>query len=374
MNRAAAFAIGIIAIVLIVLASDMVSWESRVVTTNQSAQQSQSSRPTLVGRQVCKECHAENFALHQKHGHASTFHLVSETSLAKTFDKKSLDGGEGYGTYLYQGDAQGRLSVKLPSQFGDQPFPLVYALGSGNHAQTMLTLTTNEQGETEGIEHRFSCYPGDRIALTPGHSKLQPHSALEYFGDASDGVPLQRCIYCHTTSGNIVQEEIIDLVANINCEKCHGPGSEHVRAARTNATPPPYSIGRETWDAESEIQLCGDCHRMPKSFTQKEIRDYSDLMTRFQPIGMLRSRCYLESGKELKCTSCHNPHKTIHEVDPSEHVKNCVKCHQSSTANHTVCPVSPDTGCIECHMPATPLEHGLQFHDHWIRVRSDESR
>ena len=28
------------------------------------------AEPTFVGRQVCRECHAENFALHAQHGHA----------------------------------------------------------------------------------------------------------------------------------------------------------------------------------------------------------------------------------------------------------------------------------------------------------------
>ncbi len=138
------------------------------------------------------------------------------------------------------------------------------SLGSGHHAQTILTLAPGLDGQTEGIEHRVSCYPGGRIGLTPGHSKMKPQSALEFFGDSSRGTPLERCIYCHTTSARIVGEGIEDLVPSINCEKCHGPGSEHVRLARTDSKPPPYSVGRDTWDTESEMQLCGDCHRLPR--------------------------------------------------------------------------------------------------------------
>jgi predicted CXXCH cytochrome family protein len=327
-----------------------------------------SREPTLVGRQVCGECHVENYALHAKHGHASTFHLVSETDLADTFSGASFDAGKSFGTYEYQADERGGLTAMLPARFGKEHFPLQYALGSGLQAQTMLTLTTGVDGKTEGIEHRASFYSGNRIGLTPGHSKKNPHSALEYFGDVMQGEPLERCIYCHTTSGKVVGEGIIDLVANVNCEKCHGPGSEHVRLARASSKPPHYSVGQETWDTESEIQLCGDCHRLPQSSTEKEIREYPDHLAKFQPIGMLRSRCYLESEGQMKCTTCHNPHTTIAQSQTSDFVRICIDCHDETKNDHEICSVSKTIGCIECHMPIIEMDEGLKFHDHWIRV------
>lgn len=330
-----------------------------------------SAEPTLVGRQVCGECHSENYAFHAKHGHASTFARVSQSDVVSKFAGKSFDSGEPYGTYEYRADEQGRLFATLKSQFGDAPFPLQYVLGSGLHAKTILTLAPGENGQTLGIEHRVSCYPGGRIGLTPGHSKMKPQIPLEFFGDSSEGLPLQRCIYCHTTSGKIVGQEIEDLVSSINCEKCHGPGSEHVRLARAQPKPPPYSVGRDDWDTESEMQLCGDCHRMPRNVAEKEIREYSDLLVRFQPIGLLRSRCYLESDRELRCTACHNPHQAIGEMQPADHVQACLRCHQTGSETHVTCPVEPKTRCIECHMPAIEVGGGLRFHDHWIRVRED---
>lgn len=180
---------------------------------------------------------------------------------------------------------------------------------------------------------------------------------------------MQRCIYCHTTHGYVADQRIVDLVANVNCEKCHGPGSEHVRLARIGPNPPPFSVGQASWDTESEIQLCGDCHRLPRSVSEKEIREYPDVLARFQPIGLLRSRCYLETGRSLKCTTCHNPHRSLNEIDDSKHVSDCVNCHRQNESDHVACPVSPETGCIECHMPTIELDQGLKFHDHWIRVR-----
>lgn len=331
----------------------------------------QPSAPTLVGRKVCGECHAENFRLHARHGHASTFHFVFETDLVEKFAGREFDAGEDYGTYKYESDSSGKLFVTLESQFGDEPFPLPFALGSGLHAQTMLTLAPGPDGQTEGIEHRVSRYPGDRIALTPGHAKMAPQSPLEFFGDSSSGHPLQRCIYCHTTRGSVVGEGVENLIANVNCEKCHGPGSEHVRLARRSDAPPPFSVGMDSWDVESEIQLCGDCHRMPRNVTDQEIREYPDLLVRFQPIGLLRSRCYLDSDRQLRCTDCHNPHQTMLDLNRADHVRDCLRCHQPGSELHVACPVEPESGCIECHMPAIELDQGLSFHDHWIRVHHD---
>ncbi|ELP31850.1 multiheme c-type cytochrome [Rhodopirellula baltica] len=325
----------------------------------------------FVGREVCRECHENNFELHARHAHASTFHQVSQTQLPDVFAGSKFDGGKGYGIYEYFADDQRELFVRLPAEFDQQAFPLQYALGSGQHAQTMLTLTTATDGQTEGIEHRVSCYHNQRVGITPGHSKMSPSNALELFGDMQRGEPLQRCVYCHTTRGEVVDATVKDLVASVNCEKCHGPGSEHVRLARKTPTPPKYSVGQEDWDVESEIQLCGDCHRLPKNLSEMEVREYPDLLARFQPVGMLRSRCYLESDGQMRCTTCHNPHQTIQEVSKDQHLRACIQCHDDQNAEHVVCSVSKDSGCIECHMPALEMPEGLRFHDHWIRVRED---
>ncbi|MCR9206655.1 MULTISPECIES: multiheme c-type cytochrome [Rhodopirellula] len=325
----------------------------------------------FVGRKVCRECHETNFDLHANHGHASTFHQVSQTDLPEIFADTKFDGGANHGIYEYFADDQQALYVRLPAEFGQQAFPLQYALGSGQHAQTMLTLTTSADGQTEGIEHRVTCYHNERVGITPGHSKKIPSNALELFGDMQRGEPLQRCVDCHTTQGEVVDASVKGLVANVNCEKCHGPGSEHVRVARNTPTPPKYSVGREDWDGESEIQLCGDCHRLPKNLSEREVREYPDLLARFQPVGMLRSRCYLESNGQMRCTTCHNPHQTIQAVAKDQHIHACIQCHDNQNTEHVVCSVSTDSGCIGCHMPPLEMDEGLRFHDHWIRVREE---
>ena len=325
---------------------------------------------SYVGRKVCAECHRENFDAHAQHGHASTFFEVAKTDLPEIFAGETFDGGQQYGVYSYQRDAGGNLIAKLDGSEPPEPLMLQYALGSGFNAQTFLTLQATPDGETTAIEHRVSCYAGDRLGLTVGHEKKTPASAAERFGSPLQGEVLERCVYCHTTTATIRQGQIADLTANVDCEKCHGPGSEHVRSARLSPKPAPYSVGRETWDRESELQLCGDCHRLPRSISKLELRDYPDTLVRFQPVGMLRSKCYLKSEQSLRCTTCHSPHVSHHGPDEmSRQIKNCIQCHDQTQSSHVICPVSPQTDCIDCHMPAIDQKQGIKFHDHWIRVR-----
>lgn len=324
---------------------------------------------TYVGKQVCKECHAENFELHAAHGHAHTFHMASEPHVVEKFAGRSYETPEGYGTYSYHGNDDG-LFAKIPERFGEQSFPLQYALGSGHHGMTLLSLMPDPKAETVAIEHRASWFrKGDLLGATPGQLHTQPETVSEMFGQKHTGQVMEKCIYCHVTTGTIQNQQIVGLTPNVNCEKCHGPGSLHVQQARTMETPPPFSVGKVEWDAEAEIQLCGDCHRLPAAISRRQLREYPNPLARFQPIGMLRSECYLESKREMKCTTCHNPHTSVTAVEPSFYVEKCKECHQPEVESHTTCPVSVTDGCIDCHMPSTPIDkYGTEFHDHWIRV------
>ena len=111
---------------------------------------------------------------------------------------------------------------------------------------------------------------------------------------------------------------------------------------------------------------------MPKDISPKQLREYPSAMARFQPVGMLRSECYLESEGRMKCSTCHDPHMAATKKSKQAYIDDCVKCHREGVASHVACPVSAQDGCIDCHLPPLKFEQGMIFHDHWIRVRPDE--
>lgn len=329
--------------------------------------------PTYVGRDACRECHPTNYQLHARHGHHSTFSLANDPAIAELFDGQTYDAGEPYGTYHYHRDESG-LYVTIPKKFGDRPFRLDYALGSPKGAVTLISLIPDTKGGTIAIEHRASWFKATgALGPTPQEDPGSPRIPAEFFGLKHEGIVMEKCVYCHTTQGTIEDQSITNLVGNVNCEKCHGPASEHVRQARLSPNPPKFSVGKSDWDVEAEIQLCGDCHRLPLTISRKKLRDYPDELVRFQPVGLLRSACYLKSDGDFTCSTCHNPHESFKDVSKTQYEATCIECHQESESDHVACPVSPQTDCIRCHMPEKELP-GLHigFHDHWIRVRDDQ--
>ncbi|WP_147870202.1 multiheme c-type cytochrome [Stieleria maiorica] len=330
------------------------------------------SAPTYVGKQVCRECHPQNFDLHQHSGHADTFSRSVDSEIAKKYAGKALDAGNPYGVFHYEWGNEG-LRTRRAADMDQAPFALQYAVGSGRNAMTLLTLIDDKESDAAGIEHRISWFGshGD-FGLTPGHIGMTPQDERGLLGNVVRGKSVRQCVYCHTTTGTIVGTEIVDLVADVNCEKCHGPGSEHVQQARRSETPPPFSIGRDRWDLEAELQLCGDCHRLPRNIDPVALREYSAELLRFQPVGMLRSECYLESDGNFMCSTCHNPHQDSKAKSTAAYEQDCLGCHQPDSDAHVACSVSPTSGCVECHMPATKFEQGMVFHDHWIRIRDAE--
>ena len=90
-------------------------------------------------------------------------------------------------------------------------------------------------------------------------------------------------------------------------------------------------------------------------------------LVRFQPVGLMQSKCYTKSNGTLSCTSCHDPHaKTSNDRAAYESV--CLSCH--SARPQAVCGASRSTGCVSCHMPELDSGQKILFHDHWIRVRT----
>ena len=74
----------------------------------------------------------------------------------------------------------------------------------------------------------------------------------------------RKCAGCHDTGLNIAYDagNLITSYAyldrNIGCEKCHGPGSEHVAASIADR--PLTIINPAHLTAEGEKELCGQCH------------------------------------------------------------------------------------------------------------------
>ncbi len=322
------------------------------------------------GHQKCAECHSDIHQSHMNTPHSRTFSTTLESAEARSLDGSTYFAGEGYGTYRYELNHEG-LVVKLGDRLSGRAFPLNFAVGSGKHAVTFLTLLQGGS-QTVGVEHRMSWFrDGENARITPGQIHSEPDRSMSYFGKIIHGEEMHRCVSCHVTTGKIVGSEIQDLTAGVHCERCHGPGEKHAAAAANGDMVAALSTIQNRWSGPEEVAMCGECHRMPHDVTSDMLKEYPNVVTRFQPIGLLQSRCYLNSAGNLRCTTCHDSHAGVESRSMEHQTETCRSCH--STESQTSCAAGESTKCIDCHMPAVELVRGVSFHDHWIRVRTDNA-
>lgn len=325
----------------------------------------------VVGTATCAECHAENAALHATSGHSRTLRPASDVSFRDELDGLTYTDPVRHIDFHYAA-SNDSVTVSIPEMFGESPFPLQYAFGSGQHAVTFMTLLETPGADTIGIEHRMSWFghnnaPGE----TPQPNLQHPTIDAEFFGKSFEGASLQRCFSCHSTTGEIQAGAIHNLRPNVGCENCHGPGSEHVAAVQAGADDLHIDFASGQVNRPDEIQVCGQCHRTADMLPASQLSPENRLLVRFQPAGLVQSPCYLRSEGRLKCSTCHNPHEHASARSRELHIQTCLNCH-ADPDHVTVCPVSPTDKCISCHMPPVQIRDGISFHDHWIRVRDEQ--
>lgn len=341
----------------------------------------QAGPSTIVGSQACRKCHEDKWQSLQTTGHARTLWPTADFPQRAHFDDAEFSDPEREHGYRYQLTDDG-IRVSLPGESEDESFHLQYAFGSGEHAVTFMSLiteagaesavvdgTTVTDSEVIGVEHRASWFAhSEELGLTPGHQGLGVFDTTEAFGRKTEGEVLHRCFGCHATELTVRDGQLVDIPhPNVECEACHGPGSRHIAAVNDGSGVGllKFSPGR---GAHAEVALCAECHRSISDLPEEEITRTNRKLVRFQPVGLVRSRCFLESD-DLACSTCHNPHEHASRQSQSEYEQHCIDCHTPQT-DATECPVSPQSNCIECHMPPVELLPGIKFHDHWIRVRT----
>ncbi|MEP3835177.1 multiheme c-type cytochrome [Rhodopirellula bahusiensis] len=332
----------------------------------------------FAGDQACQSCHPAEYEAHQRSGHSRTATPMADSELAQQLlEQGEYDDSLRDQTFRFQKKAgqflastsagQGRAVAKQNSvPLTNDPSVSVavnWLLGSGTHAQTPLAIQAEG---TRGIEMRWSSFHGDgKLNVTPDHDEYDSFRAgtLECFGRPMDAMDVRSCIGCHST---VVPPPPLPLtsqtmIANVGCERCHGPRKKHVVLAE-RGLPEQIKPMIDQHDSGAHMETCSACHRDERSVSPDST---AAERARFQPYGLKKSECYLQSSGELTCSTCHDPHHTTSH-DRGQYIQQCQSCHQSQAS--AICPEEPSGDCIECHMPLTPWTQGIAFHDHWIRI------
>jgi tetratricopeptide (TPR) repeat protein len=327
-----------------------------------------------VGSARCAECHAPIHRNEQNSLHAQTFRRAPELGDLPIPAQPLGDPARAEVRHTIE-RSRDQVLLKTVEPSTAQSALVDYIFGSGHRG---LTLVGHDERGRER-ELRLSHYAdGPAWDVTTGHPAKPPQHE-GYLGRFLSVDDLYGCLFCHTTVARSAHDRHGPEAADrgIGCERCHGPGGNHLKAVATRSSD--LAIGSPGPASGAEVvALCAQCHGP----FGREVSRTDPLAVRLPGTTLTWSRCYLESGGTFDCRTCHDPHRDL-ETAPAHYEAKCLACHTAPKAKDTAgsvrateCPVNSRRDCVSCHMPKvkTAIPHAV-FTDHHIRVhpRSENS-
>jgi predicted CXXCH cytochrome family protein len=166
------------------------------------------------------------------------------------------------------------------------------------------------------------------------------------------------CDGCHSVNYDVRTKQVTEW--NVGCEKCHGPGSEHVaRQGRTTIVNP------ARLDPISAVDVCIQCHSQGKPHVNPVEGRYFDWPVGFRVGLKLKDYWTLEEFKPGETTFTHFPDGSAHKnrMQGNDFVQSamythgvtCSSCHDvHGTENNADLVKSSRLLCLTCHGPKSP--------------------
>ena len=289
------------------------------------------SSANFTGADACITCHADLGPIHQITGHAQA--LTSIQAAQPTFPPA--------GTFA------GVPNPPAGFNWGD----IAYVLGGytksalffgtdGHFLTTGLTATNTQWGlALPHLGHPAQFFP--YLPAAAGPTPFDFDTLRAYVTGAAPQDP----------ANPMFQESRPGFLgtwreAGVQCEACHGPGSNHI----------PNFFRRDLFVDVSNQQTCKTCHSRPAGTQSLDILAANGFI---QPQSQWQELAASGGHASFACTFCHDPHRST-TYDRANAIRNeCVACHtETNMALHEgIVFTRPSDGyteqltCMSCHMP-----------------------
>lgn len=279
----------------------------------------------------------------------------------------------------YQMDLEGR-QINAISQRVD------YVIGSGSNVRTYLY--RNAAGEMYQLPLAWYSRTNS-WGMNPGYDVPTHHGFSRQV--------TRDCLFCHNAypdsaigADMVGQPQVFPeiLPEGIGCQRCHGPGAEHVRLANdlnvSDEAVRGSMLRLADFTPQQKDDLCYQCHLQPSvsfnslqgrlgrgmfSYRPGEPLDsfvfHIDLASRemgdrfeinHHAYRMMQSPCRMDDGRALSCLTCHDPHVKVGPEEKIGHYRAaCLQCHAMEDCGPAIAERAAHSeeavDCVTCHMP-----------------------
>ncbi|MDG2292291.1 MAG: tetratricopeptide repeat protein [Phycisphaerales bacterium] len=358
----------------------------------------------------CAKCHEDIAATYAHLGMGRSFHVAGGDDAIADF---SAQGGTFHHEasnlhYRMRLDDEDRMWMEQYELDEDgEPINAVdieahFSVGSGNHARTYL----HQSASGELWELPVTWYTKNGWNMSPGFNATEHHS----FGRKIT----RECMFCHNAYPDVpVGSDVLGkpdvfpttLPSGIGCQRCHGPGAQHVSLAysadATDEAIRESILNPENLSPALADDVCLQCHMQPTSRLGSLVRpyDHGDFSYRpGEPLGeyivhvdfdtppehpsfevnhhgyrLRESPCWQGPGSP-GCLDCHDPHAKLSTEDIAARTRaTCLTCHQPVDCNVEQVMQVPRTeaqDCASCHMPTRHSNDAIHIEvtDHLIQM------
>jgi predicted CXXCH cytochrome family protein len=365
---------------------------------------------TYVGSGKCQSCHQHEFSLYSQSDHFHAMDTASQSSVLGDFDNStiiyfgdtSLFFKKNSHYFVSTKDSTGqRREFQVSYTFGWQPLQQYLVKFTDGRIQ-VLPFCWDTRPRGKGGQHWFHLYDKENIDNKDELFWMDINQNWNYM-----------CADCHTTDFKTnfnAKSNIFNSswkIANVSCESCHGPASNHIEWTKDKAAEAykGFTISlaskKVNWKMDSIkqiampesvvmndtlIETCARCHARATRFSDHYVHGQSLLQTHI-PAGVENVNYYMdgqirdedyEYGSFLQskmyatgvtCMNCHDAHSMkLKETGNAL----CTSCHAPAKFDgpqhsyHDM--TSAGNQCVNCHMPVTTYMVIDERRDHSIRI------